>query len=301
MSSWTILGAGAIGGLFACQLARAGIPVRLSTSRRPASGHYRLTLLEGRQATPFHFPVLTPDQGIDQLIIATKTYQTPAAIGQIRQQIRPGGSIIVMQNGMGTSEWLRSEIPDARVRAASTTHGAYRESDGQIVHAGKGDTWLGPLQERDIPLARAICDQWQGAGVPVRWDASIHQRLWLKLGINCAINPLTVIYQCRNGELLEKPEALGRMEGICSEFTQTFQAVMGGLPGEDVFQTAKTVAEKTAANISSMRQDVLKGNPTEIDAINGYLITQARARGIPCPVNEATVAELKRVTGRQPD
>ena len=293
-SHWTLVGAGAIGGLFACQLSRAGIAVQLANYGENHNAHHReLLLLDGDSRETFRLPLLHNDASIERLILTTKTYQSRDAISAIQQQIMPDATLIVLQNGMGTAEWLRELFPRAKVLAATTTHGAYREGRNTIIHAGHGDTWLGPLDPDDLPLADTLCQQWQHCGVPVILDAGIHKRLWLKLGINCVINPLTVIHDCRNGELLNNPEALATMEAIASEFTRVYEAVFGESPPQDLFKLAKDVAERTGANISSMRQDVLSGRPTEIDAINGYLVRQARLMNLHCPANEGVIGKLR--------
>ena len=308
-TTWTILGPGAIGGLLACQLSRAGIPVQLITSRTTAEPQVKpqgmapeeitLGLREADRETRFRFPQPAADAIIRHLIITTKTWQTRAAFDGIRDRLDEQSTLIVMQNGMGTADWLQAQLPQAVVLAATTTQGAYRENRTTIVHAGQGDTWLGPLRKAHEPKARAIYTQWQQQGLPIQWDHSIAKRLWLKLGINCVINPLTVIYQCRNGELLQNPEALQQMAAIAEEFTRVYRGVFGTTPDEDMFSLAREVAHRTAANISSMRQDALNDNPTEINAINGYLVERGQALGIQCPVNTSVINALKHITAHQ--
>jgi 2-dehydropantoate 2-reductase len=48
---------------------------------------------------------------------------------------------------------------------------------------------------------------------------------------------------------------------------------------------------------ASMAQDVAKGRPTEIDLMNGHVVAQGRAKGVPTPVSAAvveTVHEIER-------
>jgi 2-dehydropantoate 2-reductase len=53
------------------------------------------------------------------------------------------------------------------------------------------------------------------------------------------------------------------------------------------------VAQCTAANRSSMLQDVLRGAPTEIDAINGAVVREGQRLGVPTPVNESLFSAVQ--------
>ena len=53
-----------------------------------------------------------------------------------------------------------------------------------------------------------------------------------------------------------------------------------------------TIAEVFGASrtIASMRQDLMRGRPTEIDHMNGAVAALGRRAGIDCPVNAALTA-----------
>jgi 2-dehydropantoate 2-reductase len=121
---------------------------------------------------------------------------------------------------------------------------------------------------------------------PGNWDPAIGQSLWLKLAINCAINPLTALHRCRNGELAG-PALAPLLATLCEEIMQVsaaagFGAVTGDLPAQ-----VAAVVHATANNRSSMLQDVLAGRGTEIDYITGYLLGVASHHGIAVPENES--------------
>jgi 2-dehydropantoate 2-reductase len=50
---------------------------------------------------------------------------------------------------------------------------------------------------------------------------------------------------------------------------------------------------------ASMAQDVHKGRPTEIDGMNGHVVEQGRARGVPTPVSEAVVEMIHEIERRE--
>ena len=111
--------------------------------------------------------------------------------------------------------------------------------------------------------------------------------VWGKLVINAAINPLTAILRVPNGNLLEIPAAREMMNALAREAARVAQAEHVPLPFSDPVAAAEDVARKTAANHSSMLQDVLRGAPTEIDALCGALVKIGRNHSIESPVNWA--------------
>ncbi|MDP9031148.1 MAG: putative 2-dehydropantoate 2-reductase, partial [Pseudomonadota bacterium] len=203
-TTWHVLGAGSLGTLWAARLARAGLPVRLIlrdpgrlASYQTANG---LTLVE--QGVAHTYPVVgeTSDSPgpIHRLLVACKAYDAQEAVAQLEHRLVPDAELILLQNGLGSQDAVAAQLPQARCIFASSTEGAFRESDWRVVFAGHGYTWLGDASHPTPPL---WLDDLQAAGIPHAWSTDILTRLWRKLALNCAINPLTVLYQCRNGEL----------------------------------------------------------------------------------------------------
>jgi 2-dehydropantoate 2-reductase len=111
--------------------------------------------------------------------------------------------------------------------------------------------------------------------------------MWGKLVINSAINPLTALLQVPNGELLVHPRARKMMAALASETAKVAHAEHVLLPFEDPVRAAEDVVRETAANYSSMFQDIKRGAPTEIDAICGAVAGRGDKHGIPTPYNHA--------------
>jgi 2-dehydropantoate 2-reductase len=121
--------------------------------------------------------------------------------------------------------------------------------------------------------------------------------VWGKLVINAAINPLTALLRVPNGELLERPSAREMMGRLASEAAQVAQAEKIRLPFSNPIAATEEVARKTAANHSSMLQDVLRGAPTEIDAICGAVVQVAQKHNIQTPANWACWKLIKAIKG----
>jgi 2-dehydropantoate 2-reductase len=111
--------------------------------------------------------------------------------------------------------------------------------------------------------------------------------IWGKLVINAAINPLTAILRVPNGKLLELASARDLMKALAREAAQVAEAEDVQLPFSDPVTAAEAVARRTAANHSSMLQDVLRGAPTEIDAICGAIVNVGQKHKVDTPANWA--------------
>jgi 2-dehydropantoate 2-reductase len=294
---WYVLGAGSIGGLWALRMLRAELPVTLL--RRPGSAHDNhrtLTLEDGQRRWQATLPQQcepVPAPGIQRLLVCTKTQDTLVALEQWLPSLSAKACIILMQNGMGVREALLDRHPGLRLFSATTTDGVYRRTPDELVLAGRGETYIGSIDEDLRPLCRALVQELIQAGLPIWFAPDISRRLWQKLAINCAINPLAVRYHCMNGELLHKPEALAAIDAVCAELAAVMQADGFSTSTEALHRLIVDVCRQTATNTCSTLADVQAGRVTEIDWMNGYVVRRAAALGIPCPVNAALYREVR--------
>jgi 2-dehydropantoate 2-reductase len=140
-------------------------------------------------------------------------------------------------------------------------------------------------------LAALLAD----AGFETELRADLERLVWRKLAVNCAINPLSAVRALPNGALLARSEDRELLAAAAREVQQV-AAARGVDLGTDAAELARGVARRTGGNRSSMLQDVERGAPTEIDALNGAVILEGRRLGVPTPVNEWLCQELARVT-----
>ncbi|MDQ8037444.1 MAG: 2-dehydropantoate 2-reductase [Pedobacter sp.] len=291
--SWHVLGAGAIGGLWALRMARLAMPVTL-LAHGSSTGTRTLSIEEKNGIFSHRFPEVSAADSavITHLLVCTKAQLTVSAMTPLLAQLQKGATVLLLQNGMGQEDWLQQERPDICLLTGSSTDGVWRRDRDHLVQAGLGETFIGAARSGDEAAARALAASLQDKHWPVHFDADIRQRRWLKLAMNCAINPLTAIYRCKNGELLEKPEALATMLTVCAEVAEVMNAEGMATDTETLFKAVCAAAEKTAANISSMHADVAAGRETEITFINGYVLARAAAHGIAVPTNQSLLNSI---------
>jgi len=282
-TTWHVLGAGSLGTLWATRLARAGVPVRLIVRDAPRLQAYQaaggLTLVEHGEATTYAIPGETTDsdEPINRLLVACKAYDAEQAVARLAPRLVPGAELILLQNGLGSQDAVAAQVPQARCIFASSTEGAYRDGDWRVVFAGHGYTWLG---DAGHPVAPIWLDDVSAAGIPHEWSTDILTRLWRKLALNCAINPLTVLHDCRNGGLQNHHCEVAT---LCGELTELLERCGQPAAAENLQPEVERVIHATAANFSSMYQDVANQRRTEISYLLGYVCKVASRHQLNLP------------------
>lgn len=290
--TWHILGAGSLGGLWAARLSRVGVPVRLILRDRGRLASYRrqggLTLVEAEQTSlhPIAAETAEDTTPIQRLLVTCKAYDAEDAVARVAPRLAPGAELILLQNGLGSQAAVAARLPRARCILASSTEGAFRDTQFRVVFAGQGMTWLGDPQQ---PNAPAWLTQLADAGIPAQWTTDIDTRLWRKLALNCAINPLTVLHACRNGALAERPTEIA---ALCEELGELLRACGHPAAADGLQAEVERVIHATAANFSSMYQDVAHNRRTEISYLIGYALTEARHRRLALPHLESLLQRL---------
>jgi 2-dehydropantoate 2-reductase len=293
---WHILGAGAIGSLFACALTQAGNETRLITRPgQPGEATSRHINMSSRFGIRACQPSLTQAQDntpIEHLLITTKAYDVRAAVAATAHRFSANTRLVLMVNGMGIREELETDYPHLDIYCATTTEGAYRTADQDIVHAGSGLTQIGSGSTETPP---PWFESWQKMPLTCVWVNHIEQALWEKLAVNCAINPLTAISHCRNGELAKEAALRTQLQDLCAEIAAVTAALGYQALAEQLANRVLEVVQATADNRSSMLQDVMAGRPTEIDYITGHLLKTAAVHGISVPLNSAIFKEVHQL------
>lgn len=282
-STWHILGAGSLGSLWACRLARAGKAIRLILRDAQRLQAYQqaggLTLAEQEQTRRYAIPAETAESGgpIHRLLVACKAYDAAPAVARLAPRLAEGAELVLLQNGLGSQDEVADQAPLARCIFASSTEGAFREDDWRVRFAGHGFNWLGDPAN---PTPPEWFDDLNDAGIPGEWTVDIFTRLWRKLALNCAINPLTVLHDCQNGGLLGH---LDEVEALSTELAELLRRCGQPEAAADLDEEVLRVILATAANYSSMYQDVRAGRRTEVHYLLGHACRAAERHGMALP------------------
>ena len=299
MKDILIVGTGALASLFAARLSQAGYSITMLGSwqagldalQRDGVG------IVDESGKEHHFPihaVRDPHecQDIRYALVLVKAWQTQHAAVQIRNCLAEEGLAITLQNGLGNRETLARSLGQNRVALGVTTTGATLVGPGLVREGGEG-----VLSMERHPALGPVEAALKAANFQVDIVDDAQSLIWGKLVINAAINPLTAILRVPNGELLELPSAREMMGSLALETAHVAQAEGIHLPFPDAVAAAEDVARRTAANHSSMLQDVLRGAPTEIDAICGAVVEAGIEHDVDTPVNWACWKLIKAIVG----
>ncbi len=282
---WHVLGVGAIGCLFASTLHRAGLPTTLLLRSPGMEPSLPVRVDRDGCSSVTELPVsAAPEAGqITHLLVTTKAQDVCAAVQSVAHRLDSSSQVLLLANGLGFAGELQDALPVPEYFHGTTTEGAYRLGERHICHAGRGFTRIGRPGHATPP---AWFGPWSEAVQPGAWDPDIEQALWLKLAINCAINPLTALHRCRNGELLQPPMA-ATLEELCGEIMAVSAAAGYAAITNDLPRQVAAVIHATADNRSSMLQDVLAGRGSEIEYITGHLLRVAEHYGVAATRNAA--------------
>ena len=342
---WHILGLGSIGGSLAafCLRNNQKLTVILKNEQglKQLISNQGLEFTKAAETERFSLSQLNPQlphtvkKPITHLLLTVKAYDVLPALASIAHCFTTETQIYCFQNGLGTIEQIQALYPQCRLYSVVASMGVYQLGPYRIKEGGKGHFWVGKAnkvpclsfsdlpfsfaeknvtkhatvissEEEEVVRPTALLNLLQQGDLSCTWVDDIRSAQWQKLAVNCAINPLTVLYQCTNGALLENVNIKSTLMRLVGEVAQVMN-VLGivGAEKETLQQLAIEVAQKTANNRSSMLQDHEKGKVTEIDYLNGYIVALANSLGIAVPENERMTKAIKAlakdcITKQQP-
>ncbi|WP_072668804.1 2-dehydropantoate 2-reductase [Vibrio injensis] len=276
-----ILGPGAIGRLWAYQLHKAGHQVAL-WGTQPA-GEYCLIQDELAPITLAYNQPATLEHA-DLLLVCVKAWQVGTALLPLLDKLAPQTILLFIHNGMGALDTLTERLSDYPLLMATTTHGALKQGAHHVMHTGQGTTQLGAVNAQG-ERCDFLVDVLNHALPHVLWTDNIRYALWHKLAINCVINPLTAIENCRNGQLANA-NYRPLLNQLINELVGVMQAEQVPIEPQQLTESIDRVIEATSQNYSSMQQDIAQQRPTEIDFITGYVIKKAAQHGLTVPLNQ---------------
>jgi 2-dehydropantoate 2-reductase len=284
-SSVVIAGTGAMACLFGARLAEhTSVTLLGAWPEGLAALQYGIRLVKGvgnEQVVKVNATSDPADcQGVKLALVLVKSWQTTRAADQLAHCLAPDGLALTLQNGLGNLEILQEILGNERAALGVTTTGATLLGPGRVRPGGTGPTHLAPHAGLE-----PLIDLLGQAGFEVDLHDDLQSLVWGKLAVNAGINPLTALLDVPNGALLDHPPARLVMVAAAEETADVARAQGITLPYADASFQVMDVARRTAENTSSMRADMHRGAPTEVDAINGAVVEHGQRLGVDTPIN----------------
>jgi 2-dehydropantoate 2-reductase len=297
-----VVGAGAIGGLYAAYLAKVAEVTVFDTNPAHVEAIRRHGLiLTGRTESVAKLPAFShaAEMGrrrFDAVIILVKTQATEAAYHAIHPVLEGAPLIVTFQNGMGNEELLM------RLTRLDVAHGvsfeaARYEGPGRIHHLVHGEeSWLGPARGKVESVA------WLGelmtkSGLPTRVVADPRGAIWGKFIFNSVMNPIGAIVMGVNAARYEVPEMRALIDDMAAECVRVAEALGIRLAFDPMYLVKKIRSGEAplTRHGGSMAQDIEAGRETELEAMTGYVVRKAKELGVPVPVTETVYRMAKGV------
>jgi len=267
-----VVGAGSLGSLVGGLLAREHAVTLVGREAQVAAIEADgLTISGAIDATVHPSAAIEPPASADLALVTVKAYDTEDAARTLASTSLDAA--LSLQNGLGNEATLAANL-DCPVLAGTCTYGARLLEPGHVECTGVGDVVLGPRAGGTLERADAVGVAFDRAGIDTTVAADMPQRLWEKLAVNAAINPITALARVPNGALADGPAATVAHQAA-RETARVARAHGIDLSDRDAVAATDRVVADTAANHSSMLQDVERERRTEIDAISGAVVERA--------------------------
>lgn len=302
LSRVAVMGAGAVGCYYGGVLALSGVPVTMIGRAVHVDAMRRDGLVierDGRRDVVRVDASTCVDDiaSADSVLLCVKSLDTTSASATMKPFLRNDAVVVCLQNGVDNAK-RAAAVLEHPVLAAVVYVGTYMNGPGVVRHTGRGDLVLGVPREsngrRGADVAcRQVAAMFETAGIACPVSDDIESALWTKLVVNCAFNAISAIGRSRYGRMAREPAIRSVMETATRECVAVARADGVMLDEAKMIAAVWNVADAMGQQYSSTAQDVLRGKPTEIDSLNGYVVQRGEALGVATPVNRTLHALVK--------
>lgn len=299
MKNIVIVGAGAMGCLFAARLGEAGAHVTLIDVDRDRLGLLAREGVElvddkGRRTVKVRASLAEEVDGpVDLVLLLTKGVHSAAAVASVTHLAAQDPVALTLQNGIGNAELLADAFGADHVLMGTAHVPADLTGPRTVETHGFAHLHIGgftaPAQPHVAPVAALL----EKSGFETHVTAEAETAVWEKLAFNAALNAVAMICEAPNGAM-NNPAGRRIAYAVAAETVAVAEAKGLTLDHEGVRENIARALSDHPDHKASMLQDREAGRATEIETINGALAREGERLGVPTPVT-ATLADLVRV------
>ena len=294
---YAIIGTGAIGGYYGAKLVRAGRDVHflLHSDYEYVRQHgLRIESCDGDFTLPHvnAYPRAADMPACDVVIVGMKNVNNHMLPDLVRPVLKPGGIVLLIQNGIGVEADMQKALPEAQLAAGLAFICSAKAGPGLIRHQCYGSINIGNYSCRDRELFDRLLADLQDASIKAA-EVDYNTARWRKAVWNMPFNGMTVALDTRTDLLLKNPATRHLIREQMMEVVGAAQAL--GVRGLDEKFVDKMIADTLAMTpySPSMKLDYDNGRPMEIYYLYTRPIEEARKAGFDMPRLAMLEAELR--------
>jgi 2-dehydropantoate 2-reductase len=294
-----IVGAGAMGSVFGARLAESGCETVLLDVRADVVEAIESSgITVRRDGTERRVPVrATMDAAsvgrVDIALIFVKSFHTVAAAESIRPLVDDSTIVATLQNGLGNARILAEIFDPGQVVQGVTAESGTSLGPGIVDHPGSAPTYVGPVAGNSLTASESFAEVLRSAGFDAQATLDIETEIWKKLVIGASTLPAPALLGLACGPLMRHPQLHELVDDTAREVVAVARAKGLEVDAEERVAYIHDLLMEVEDAKGSMVQDIEAGRRTEIDVINGGIVLEADAHGVPVPINRTLVALVK--------
>ena len=298
-----IIGAGAMGCLYGAYLSKQNEVIMLDSYRPQveAINTNGITIVE-KDGTQNNYPSVKAcmsgeyTEPADLVIVFVKSTFTDVALEANRALFGENTIAMTLQNGAGNDRKIAKFASKENILIGTSKHNAVNMGNGISRHGGAGATTIGSNFDVGDKLDR-VAELFRESGLEVEISDDIQRIIWGKLFVNLSINTFTAITETPIGFMIEDKYAWDFAKRLIYEAVDVAEEDGTYFDRRKVLESVRQVCEQAKNGYSSMYQDRKRGALTEIDAINGAIVEQAKLYGVSVPYNTLIVSLIHAIEG----
>ncbi len=298
-----IIGAGAMGCLYGAYLSKKHEVIMLDSFEPQVSAINKngITVLE-EDGSEFHSEnvkaYLSGDYNevADLIIVFVKSTFSDEALQTNKKLFGDHTLVMTLQNGAGNDRKIAKYVAKKNMIIGTSKHNSVNMGDGKVRHSGHGVTTIGSNIEQNKNLEK-IKKVLEDGNFDAEITDDIQRIIWSKLFVNLSINTFTAITRSPIGSMIDNKYAWDFAEKMICEAVDVAEADGTHFSYMEVLNMVHHVCEDAGKGYSSMSQDVMNCRRTEIDAINGAIVEQAKLYNVPVPYNSLIVDLIHAIEG----
>jgi len=231
---------------------------------------------------------------VDCVIVATKAWQLPESIEQLKPLVGGRTIILPLLNGMEHMDLLLDAFGSNHVLGGLCRISSFVARPGHITHVGvKPFMSFGELDREKSERVGKLRDIFSSLdGIDVEVPADILVSMWGKFILICSTSGVGAVTRQPFGVIRVIPESRAMLKASVEETVRVGRAKGVNFPSDIVDAIMKRIDDFPESMVASMQKDIMEGRPSELEAQTGAVVRMGRALDILVPTHDFIYASL---------